>query len=721
MQIRYSGEHRNIKRNIKRRLIMLLAVLMLFVSLPVLHAEATDNGASGGGNDRTVLAFTSDIHNTSDNIAAMRLDRWLDKIEDKYGRIDVMSFCGDMGSARANSEQFWMYTKSVMDVVDGEAVPGVYTTGNHEYFNGGFDKDNPNPVSGKYKLGEDGTPEDQAGGNSNYRIYCLGTDNWNDHQDNYTPKQIAELTEYLNSVGNDKPVIILTHFPLHCYKSGRMTRQTEGAYDVIEALNNAAVTNNQKIVLLWGHNHTVSDTYYDSIYKPGESIEYAEAEGSSAELKFYYAAAGCMSDSEYGTGSAFVKGKGLVITVNSDRMLTFAYYDAYGNNVTEGGTYSEYENPAEGLVIDESRERDEEGKYVTGGQTVPEGRKLQLHASTEPADAVCSGLIWTSADEAVATVSETGLVRGISEGKTVITAAIQAEEERDKITAEIEITVAPRVKDSVYVLTDRLEPGKEYAIASKSSGSAFVLMNDGGSPKTEAVTIESERFSSNGEGIAFTAEGTAEGEEVSISGIRSGELYLSASRRGLNLSLASQEGWPWTYDSEKGLTCSSTRGEHTIAYHIYYDAENSSFSVTTDDSDLHPVYLFEKTEPEPERVTASITYRLEGGSYKGSTADITEAHFVGDVITIHEAPEKDGYSFSYWKGSEYRPGDTYTVSGDHIFTAVWTEKGKGSGAAKTGDKGAGFYLVMLIGAAVAMTAMLAGRLSAAAKRKTGGK
>ncbi len=97
MQIRYSSEQRNIKRNIKRRLIMLLAVLMLLISLPVLHAEATDNGAAGGGNDRTVLAFTSDIHNDPNNIAAKRLDRWLDKIEDKYGRIDVMGFCGDMG------------------------------------------------------------------------------------------------------------------------------------------------------------------------------------------------------------------------------------------------------------------------------------------------------------------------------------------------------------------------------------------------------------------------------------------------------------------------------------------------------------------------------------------------------------------------------------------------------------------------------------------------
>ena len=62
---------------------MLLAVLMLLISLPVLHAEATDNGAAGGGNDRTVLAFTSDIHNDSNNIAAKRLDKWMDRIEDK--------------------------------------------------------------------------------------------------------------------------------------------------------------------------------------------------------------------------------------------------------------------------------------------------------------------------------------------------------------------------------------------------------------------------------------------------------------------------------------------------------------------------------------------------------------------------------------------------------------------------------------------------------------
>ena len=71
--------------------------------------------------------------------------------------------------------------------------------------------------------------------------------------------------------------------------------------------------------------------------------------------------------------------------------------------------------------------------------------------------------------------------------------------------------------------------------------------------------------------------------------------------------------------------------------------------------------------------TAVITYRLAGGSYDGSTADIEEVHTVGDVIQVHEAPSRTGYTFLYWQGSRYQPGDSYTVAEDHTFTAVWKE------------------------------------------------
>ena len=34
-------------------------------------------------------------------------------------------------------------------------------------------------------------------------------------------------------------------------------------------------------------------------------------------------------------------------------------------------------------------------------------------------------------------------------------------------------------------------------------------------------------------------------------------------------------------------------------------------------------------------------------------------------------PTRTGYTFQYWRGSEYEAGADYTVTGDHTFTAVW--------------------------------------------------
>lgn len=56
--------------------------------------------------------------------------------------------------------------------------------------------------------------------------------------------------------------------------------------------------------------------------------------GNSKTLNFYYAAAGCMSDSEYTAGSASVKGKGLVVKVGSDNGLSFNYYNENGKVVS---------------------------------------------------------------------------------------------------------------------------------------------------------------------------------------------------------------------------------------------------------------------------------------------------------------------------------------------------------------------------------------------------
>ena len=51
---------------------------------------------------------------------------------------------------------------------------------------------------------------------------------------------------------------------------------------------------------------------------------------------------------------------------------------------------------------------------------------------------------------------------------------------------------------------------------------------------------------------------------------------------------------------------------------------------------------------------------------------------MNEVISIHKAPTREGYTFTYWKGSSYQPDDKYTVKGSHTFTAQWEKNSKPS-------------------------------------------
>ena len=79
----------------------------------------------------------------------------------------------------------------------------------------------------------------------------------------------------------------------------------------------------------------------------------------------------------------------------------------------------------------------------------------------------------------------------------------------------------------------------------------------------------------------------------------------------------------------------------------------------------------------------TITYDPNGGTINGSTRNVEERHFYGDKITIIGAPVRTYYEFLYWKGSQYQPGDSYTVKEDHLFVAQW--KWKNSAVPLTGD------------------------------------
>lgn len=69
--------------------------------------------------------------------------------------------------------------------------------------------------------------------------------------------------------------------------------------------------------------------------------------------------------------------------------------------------------------------------------------------------------------------------------------------------------------------------------------------------------------------------------------------------------------------------------------------------------------------------TVQISFHLDGGTLQGQTGTVTLEARIGDVITLPEAPTREGYKFLYWKGSVYQPGANYTVTGPKTFTAVW--------------------------------------------------
>ncbi len=488
-------------------------------------AEDPDEGsgypqvrAAKGG--KTVLAFTSDIHNGTasggeTNVGNNRLSTWLSNVQPQYNNsIEVFGFCGDMAAASSNSSTFWTFTKTVMDNIDAHELTGVYAVGNHEYMNGEMASTSNSPaVREKYVL--NGEARAEAG--DNFVIYCLGTNSSHGTSWAYDDSQITTLTNYLNSVGNDKVIIILTHFPLHNYGSHR----TSNTLPVLNALNDAALgadgrygtSDDKKIVFLWGHNHSEGDTNYDEVWQPEDKIN----NDNSSTVYFFYAAAGSMADSEYGS-SGRIKGKGLVLEIDGDNnnRLSFSYYDANGNNVTEPDSKTITEASHEPVAI--------EGVSITNSNpTVKVGRTLQLKYSTTPSDATVDSVTWSSSNTSIATVNESGKVTGVAEGSATI--ALSVSDGLSKATRstsvvvnvteggseEYTVNVTPTTSNPEQSI--QIEVGDTLVIntTNGSSNSAYdftaTLSNSG---VAEFQGSSSARIAA-GSSAAFTVEGTAEG------------------------------------------------------------------------------------------------------------------------------------------------------------------------------------------------------------------
>jgi hypothetical protein len=116
-----------------------------------------------------------------------------------------------------------------------------------------------------------------------------------------------------------------------------------------------------------------------------------------------------------------------VIEIEGDT-LTMIARDAAGNVID---SYTLVKNiPVAGIIIPE------------GDQVLEVGKTFQFTAEVQPVDATNKAVTWESSDETIATVSATGLVTAVAEGKAIIT-AISAD---GGFSASVEVTVKPAVE-----------------------------------------------------------------------------------------------------------------------------------------------------------------------------------------------------------------------------------------------------------------------------------
>ena len=169
----------------------------------------------------------------------------------------------------------------------------------------------------------------------------------------------------------------------------------------------------------------------------------------------------------------------------------------------------------------------------------------------------------------------------------------------------------------------------------------------------------------------------AEGDELTYTITVTNEGNLTATGiKVVDAKLGYTADKPFAYDGEvkPGETVTVLTGKYVVtAEDVAAGSVLNEATVTakTDGGDPEPA---PSEDEQPVEKIFTITYDPNGGNFNGSTENVVEHYKYGTVITIIGAPTRDGYTFTYWKGSEYQPGDKYTVTEDHTFVAQWEPK-----------------------------------------------
>ena len=314
------------------------------------------------------------------------------------------------------------------------------------------------------------------------------------------------------------------------------------------------------------------------------------------------------------------------------------------------------------------------------------GATFQLSASVQPADATFEGtIVWTSSDDTLASVSESGLVRAISEGPVTITASITVEEQ--VFTAECEVTVlgnAASIVDSITI-----------------EGADNINLEIGGSQQlTYSVSPEdaltSVTWSSSNEAVAtVTADGTVNAVDVgdavitvtAVNGGKSDSVTVTVTPievTGITLNETDVE----VFIGDSVELISTVEPEGATDKRVSWSSSNNSIA-SVDDGRVttHGIgtATIKATSVSNEEISASCTITVRAVPVESITLDRNSLELVigeNTRLTATVLPENATDKTVTWTSSD----DTVASIEDGIVTAL--AEGEASITATAGDKSA---------------------------------
>ncbi len=281
--------------------------------------------------------------------------------------------------------------------------------------------------------------------------------------------------------------------------------------------------------------------------------------------------------------------------------------------VVRGGETPEPEEPVAVTGVSLNKE---EASVAVGGST-------SLSFTIEPADATNKNVTWSSSDEAVATVSDNGVVTGVAEGEAIITVTT----EDGEFTATCTVTVSAGTEP---------DPEEPVAVTGISLNRSTLSIDEGASAvltatvKPADATNQNVTWSSSNSSVASVANGkvtgVAEGTATITATTEEGgfeatcKVTVMAGTPIPDTKLSLHE--PEVYEAKEiaggyGGTLSVFDGHEYEVYYVTRDAESNLTVATTPIEKVAGVC----TESTDENVAVAIDgwFKLTSNGTSGST------------------------------------------------------------------------------------------------------